>query len=214
MIASENSPLASVSKAQAVVGVVPIGMIAATLPRQLTMQHECRWRHTILATKKDINLGFYLVQNDETAGWMGGYLVLNSSGRPLEFHCSLPLRPTRTQQILYGPSLGAYLVGDLIGKALLDRAKMKTQLVLADNVDALPLARRSGIPFACTEVSKRANIDDVIEVDGWQAIASPGQRDDVMEILQKLPATFDLNEPFDRIREAFSEARGTSRAAA
>lgn len=167
-----------------------------------------------MASKNDINLGFYLVQNDETAGWMGGYLVLNTSGRPLEFHCSLPIRPTRTQQILYGPSLGAYLVGDLIGKALLDRAKMKTQLVLADHVDALELSKRSGIPFACTEVDRRANIADVIEVDGRQAIAASGQRDAVMEILQKLPATLDLNEPFDRIREAFSEARGSSRAAA
>ncbi|MEZ6090130.1 MAG: hypothetical protein R3C05_19300 [Pirellulaceae bacterium] len=167
-----------------------------------------------LASKNDIHLGFYLVQNDEVAGWMGGYLVLNMNGRPLEFHCSLPLRPTRTQQILYGPSLESYLVGDLIGRAVLGRAKLKTDIVLVEHPEALGLAKTLDIPMVCSQVPSRSQIDDLVDIDGKQALAAPGCRSEVIALLQQLPAALDLSEPFDRIREAFSEARGSSRAAA
>ncbi|MBL9124077.1 MAG: hypothetical protein JNG90_10630, partial [Planctomycetaceae bacterium] len=46
-------------------------------------------------------LGFLTVVEHEQLGLIGGYLLLNLSGRPLEFHCTAPLKPNRAQQILY-----------------------------------------------------------------------------------------------------------------
>ena len=42
-------------------------------------------------------------------------MLLNLAGRPLEFHCTAPVKPNRVQQILYGPSLQPYLYGEQIG---------------------------------------------------------------------------------------------------
>lgn len=167
-----------------------------------------------MAANGDIHLGFYLVANDPNAGWMGGLLVLNSGGRPLEFHCSLPLRPTRTQQILYGPSLESYLVGDLIGKAVLARAKLRPHLVLVEDHAALALSTSSGFPMVCFGDPPEDGGDyEAITIDGAQAFVSLGHQQQVVEVLSQLPRSLDLSEPFDRIREAFNEARGTSRAA-
>ena len=38
-----------------------------------------------------------------------------------------PVRPSRAQQILYGPTLEPYLLGEQIAGALLDEAKLKPQ---------------------------------------------------------------------------------------
>jgi hypothetical protein len=56
-------------------------------------------------------LGFLAVVEHELHGLFGGYLLLNATGRPLEFHCTAPVRPNRAQQILYGPTLEPYLYG-------------------------------------------------------------------------------------------------------
>src|SRR5688500_11494160 len=57
-------------------------------------------------------LGFLTVVEHDQFGLVGGYLILNSSGRPLEFHCTAPVKPSRAQQILYGPTLTPYLYGE------------------------------------------------------------------------------------------------------
>ena len=58
-------------------------------------------------------IGFLTVTEHAEHGLFGGYLILNVSGRPLEFHCTAPLKPSRAQEILYGPTLRPFLFGDL-----------------------------------------------------------------------------------------------------
>ena len=70
--------------------------------------------------KSLLAIGFLTVTRDVEQGLFGGYLVLNFLGRPLEFHCTAPVRPNRAQEILYGPTLDPYLVGERIGQALLE----------------------------------------------------------------------------------------------
>ena len=53
-------------------------------------------------------------------------------GRPLEFHCTSPVRPSRAQEILYGPTLQPYLLGEQISGALLEAAKLTPWLILTD----------------------------------------------------------------------------------
>ncbi|MHB0955080.1 MAG: hypothetical protein ACYC0X_01745 [Pirellulaceae bacterium] len=77
-------------------------------------------------------IGFLTVTRDDEQGLLGGYLVLNFLGRPLEFHCTAPVRPNRAQEILYGPTLEPYLYGERIGQALLEKSKAAPQVVLTD----------------------------------------------------------------------------------
>ena len=62
-----------------------------------------------------VNLGFLTVVQ-EPSGWVGGYLVTNGWGRPVEFRLSTAVQPNRVQAVLYGPTLAEYLHADLIGK--------------------------------------------------------------------------------------------------
>ena len=64
-------------------------------------------------------LGFLTVRNNEESGLIGGYLILNEVGRPLEFHCTAPVKPNRAQQILFlpgSPTLEPFLYGEQIGR--------------------------------------------------------------------------------------------------
>lgn len=67
-------------------------------------------------------------------GFIGGLLLLNRSGRPMEFHCTTPVRANRAQQILYGPTLRPYLFAEQIGTALLGKMKSKPDILFTDRV--------------------------------------------------------------------------------
>lgn len=77
-------------------------------------------------------LGFLTVTRDPDQGLFGGYLILNVLGRPLEFHCTAPVRPNRAQAILYGPTLDPYLLGERIGHTLLEKGRVAPRVVFTD----------------------------------------------------------------------------------
>ncbi len=174
-----------------------------------------------------IHLGFLTVFQ-EGAAYLGGYLVTNSWGRPLEFRLSTAVQPNRVQQILYGATLHEYLCADLIGKTLVDRCATPVQLLLTDAPGALPLRDRLGIPALAivppddptlSGASERrlARLEDnrspaALAYDPRHA----ADLERIRFILERIDPGLDVNEPFSRIREAMGEARklgATSRAA-
>ena len=84
------------------------------------------------------NLGFLTVI-DQSPGLTGGYLVLNRAGRPLEFHCTMPLSPDRIQQILYGETLQPFLYGEKIAQTLIQRSKLPVLSIFTDRAAVLPV---------------------------------------------------------------------------
>jgi hypothetical protein len=82
-------------------------------------------------------LGFLTVRNNEESGLIGGYLILNEVGRPLEFHCTAPVKPNRAQQILFGPTLEPFLYGEQIGQTLLAKSSLEPLAVYTDVAAAL-----------------------------------------------------------------------------
>src|SRR5215831_801564 len=83
------------------------------------------------AAATSCKLGFLTVLHEPT-GYVGGYLVTNAWGRPLEFRLSTAVQPNRVQQILYGPTLEPYVCADLIGKTLIDKAGTPAELIITD----------------------------------------------------------------------------------
>jgi hypothetical protein len=92
------------------------------------------------------SLGFFTVCEQEDQSLFGGLLVLNLAGRPLEFHCTAPVRPNRAQEILYGPTLRPYLYGEQIGRALMERVSATPALLFTDVEPALALRPLTTIP--------------------------------------------------------------------
>jgi len=83
------------------------------------------------------NLGFLTVIDHPHHGLVGGYLVLNTAGRPLEFQCTTPIKPNRPLEVLYGETLKPFLYGEQIGQTLLNRSKTETAYVLTNVEPAL-----------------------------------------------------------------------------
>jgi hypothetical protein len=172
------------------------------------------------------HLGFLTVLH-EAGGFLGGYLVTNLWGRPLEFRLSSAVQPNRVQQILYAGTLAGYVCGELIGKTLLDKTATPAQVILTDTADAWTLRRVVDVPVAWVVPAgdPRAAGEQpgiiIRPATGFRGplLAHPDFPDDaprLKELFDRL-AGLDLAEPFARIRDAITEARKmgvTHRAAA
>ncbi|MBX3414646.1 MAG: hypothetical protein KF708_18305 [Pirellulales bacterium] len=172
---------------------------------------------TTSAATRPAGLGFLTVVADDEQGLFGGYLVLNAVGRPLEFHCTAPIKPNRAQQILYGPTLAPYLYGEQIGQALVRKATTEVLLICTDAEPMLAVREFTSVPVALVEFTNDA---PAREQEAASGVVRFGRhrlrtcrlhgRDDAAQLaarLEPLAEQFDLVEPFARIREALLEAK-------
>jgi hypothetical protein len=170
-----------------------------------------------------LNLGFLTVQREST-GYLGGYLVTNQWGRPLEFRLSTAVQPNRVQQILYAGTLEPYICADLIGKTLMDKTAVPVQLLLTDTEAVLDLRQRLEVPvlwLAAPDRSEQPITGGDQPATGAMVIGPapanrglmhcharfPGDAAAIRLLLEGLGGVVDLAEPFARIREAIGEAR-------
>ncbi|MGA0039810.1 MAG: hypothetical protein ACO3NZ_08180 [Pirellulales bacterium] len=129
-------------------------------------------------------IGFLTTVASASHGVFGGYLLVDELGRPLEFHCTAPVRVSRAQEILYGPTLHSELHARRIGGSLVQAAGVKPRIVLVESQQMMPLQDETDLPVAV--------------VDPEESLRE--------RFLGLLPG-IDLREPFERIREAIAEAQ-------
>jgi len=167
----------------------------------------------VVTTHAPTQLGFLTVLQ-EPSGFVGGYLVTNLWGRPIEFRLSTAVQPNRVQQILYGPTLSSYVHGEVIGRALIEKTATAASLVLTDKREVLDLRNHIDLPIAWITKS-----DSEIECPGAIVRSTndrqpamvahprhPGDLPRIREIAEQLEG-LDLTEPFMRICDAIAEAR-------
>lgn len=159
----------------------------------------------------NLTLGFLTVLQEPT-GWLGGYLVTNGWGRPLEFRLTTAVQPNRVQTVLYGPTLTEYLHADVIGRALVEKTAAEPNLIVTDCPAALPLESRVGIPVVSLRTEAAFLPAGVVSVTHPRSSAGllllpSADRTTVVELLDRIDTAIDLAEPFARIREAVAEAR-------
>jgi len=151
----------------------------------------------------------------EGASVLGGYLITNGWGRPLEFRLSSAVQPNRVQQILYGPTLEEYLHAELIGKTLVEKSTTQPHLILTDSIWALAIRPRVGIPTLARHdawnesatVPLLAVPTDRARQPLWLAKAHEADLPWVLDRLERVDPSVELTEPFSRVREAILEAR-------
>ena len=161
-----------------------------------------------------LRLGFIATVDVDGRGCVGGLLVTNSNGRPLEFQCTTPVKPDRTQEILYGKMLRPWLLGELIGKTLLDRVSIKPDMIVTSDPDLLELRNHTGTPVACTAEAS-SKLDAVRsaaagseDLGGRRLRFHDSHLDDgnfVRQQLHLIPGQADLEEPLERVQQALSE---------
>jgi hypothetical protein len=163
-------------------------------------------------------VGFLTVVH-EASGYLGGYLVTNNWGRPLEFRISSAVQPNRVQQILYAGTLESYLHADLIGRTLVEKTGVAVQLLVTDRLPVLDLRlyletpvvwlARADDPSAAALLASEARVRPASALRPG-VVCHPRHPEDVAvvgELLERLKGLLDLSEPFLRIQEAMSEFR-------
>jgi hypothetical protein len=171
---------------------------------------------TVPATSPKSNgplaLGFLAVLQEPT-GWLGGYLVTNGWGRPLEFRLTTAVQPNRVQTALYGPTLVEYLHSDVIGKTLVEKTGTKPDLIITDSPPALGLRARIEIPVISLAMQPGTLAETVSLAHPrsgaplYLPLKFADDREQVARLLDRVDSAVDLAEPFARIREAVGEAR-------
>src|SRR6266568_225118 len=159
-------------------------------------------------------LGFLTVLH-EASGYLGGYLVTNVWGRPVEFRLSTAVQPNRVQQILYGQTLSGYLHGELIGKTLVEKTAAPAALIFTDRQAVLDLRNTLELPIVWVASGDSISDDAGVIVraagENRPALVSsakhPNDLPRINSVLEHLDSNLDLIEPFSRIREAIAEAR-------
>lgn len=68
---------------------------------------------------EEIRLGYLLINMPLPNTYIGGAMVTDGRGLPVEFRYTEPIQPTKIQQILYGQVLSSYIKREIILETLL-----------------------------------------------------------------------------------------------
>ena len=180
------------------------------------------------------SLGYLTVFENPKHGLFGGYLVVNGVGRPLEFHCTgagqgkpcqrdslrtdtppLPLWRARSAGLFLRQSKTEPLIVLTDTAAMLSAGEFispPVALVTTGLPEGHPPAADPRSPVWRADGSHRGHQPH------WQRLAigehelaleagRPALRAELVEDIQRIAASWDLAEPFDRIRAAIDEAR-------
>lgn len=166
------------------------------------------------------HFAFLSVCEREGTGAFGGMLVVNPIGRPLEFHCTTPVLPSRTQSILFGTTLREFLYCEQIGQALVKQARSTPDLVLVRQEELLGLHGLVECPLvwlgtsgesSCGWKNGRQSLDFPIGSQTCRAVGLPQSLTSLQSALEAFHAALPVDEPFERIQKAIEEAQAVAR---
>lgn len=188
---------------------------------------------TANGTQNQLRLGFLTAIHIPERGFVAGLLVTNRFGRPLEFQCTSPVKPNRTQELLYGPTLVPFILGELISRTLIEKVAVKPHVILTDNRDILEVRNHVSVPVICLSDApsseSRAASPPVEPSQAAATSAAPMERaasfslgrqrfcvhpahtsdgEAVRKTTAGISSETDLKEPIDRVREALNETLG------
>ena len=182
-------------------------------------------------------IAYLTVERDDQRRFWGGLLVIDRVGRPVEFHATAPVGPSRAHEVLYGPTLVSHVCGELMAPALIRALRAAPLLALTDCPHVL--AARPQTPFPLLGIGDRLGDPDrhdgeprgeegqgmasmATAAEMWaDCLAGPRLADhrlwahrDFAEDFERARRTWpsfaghvDFVEPLGRIRDALAEAR-------
>jgi hypothetical protein len=154
--------------------------------------------------------------------FMGGAMVTDASGLPLEFRYTEPVRATKLQRVLYGDVLEKYIHGDVIAVNLISRLEQKPDLFLLTDpalTVALQAAGKKSAALAATRVAplKELGAEQASEDDEFllqlsdtgspvRVTVAPkieaARRAEITSALVGLSKSMELLEPLARVEAA------------
>ena len=171
---------------------------------------------------ESIKLAYFMAVK-EGASYLGGLLVTDTSGIPLDFRYTEPITPTRLQSILYGKSLEPHLKEEVIQKTLLKELKTPPDLFILSATElAGGWSGDTKYPVLAVQKSQESPLGRVGEVfragprevliqlaDGaaplraiFAASVDPAAQEQAVVKLVEAGYHMDLTEPLERVTAA------------
>jgi hypothetical protein len=165
--------------------------------------------------------GFLVVRAEEGGAYVGGLMVTDVSGLPVDFRYTDPITPTRLQRALYGGVLDRYLRTEVVLGTLLGALDAPPSLLLVDDpdlldapIDTCPVAHvarsgveRLGAPGARSAQESGSFLLQAAEAGHPLRVTLPAGASDadaVAEVLVALARRMDPLEPAERVRDALA----------
>lgn len=131
-----------------------------------------------------------------TGNAVGGMLVTDNTGIPLEFLITSAVRPTRAQQILYGNRLKSYIAINLCGTQLLNDIKTKPKAVFVHDEFMLGVSAHTSIPVLMLQQTEQLG-----SVAVQPTVIPPRNKPEYADVIDLSSLNADMIDAFNRIEK-------------
>ena len=170
-----------------------------------------------------LSVGYLLSLSVAEDVFMGGAMVTDTHGLPLEFRYTEPVRATKLQRILYGGVLEKYIHGDVIAGNLIGRLEHKPDLFVVSEPSLLETAQAAGkrvlllLPSRVPPLKEFGATQDISDTEYFLQVTDSGspvrirlpdaagdaaQRAETTRLLTEAARTMDPTEPLARVEAA------------
>ena len=170
-----------------------------------------------------LSFGYILSLSVAEDVFMGGAMVTDAHGLPLEFRYTEPVRATKLQRILYGDVLERYIHGDVIAGNLVGRLEQKPDLFIVSDPSLLETTALAGkrvlllLASRVPPLKEFGAIQDISESEYFLQVTDSGSpvrirlpaptgdaalRTEATRLLTEVGRTMDPTEPLARVEAA------------
>jgi len=147
----------------------------------------------------------YLSVDSINGKHVGGIIIVDDAGIPLEFKYTDPIVPTQLQRIIYGRSLERYLNIEIIAKTLISKLENKPSVIFTDKMELIEAG--DNVFFISKTAEGEAKPEEgeyIIEGLGaiYRLVGSSQISEDALEKLKEASQKISLIEPFQRLHKA------------
>lgn len=143
------------------------------------------------------SIGFIGIESDpKTSNTIGGFLITDNTGVPVEFLLTKTVRPTPAQRILYGKRLQSYLSVDLCARQLIDDVKTRPGVIFVESELMLALHRFTDIPVLWLQTPTELG-----QTSARPCVTPPPQRPQYADVIDLMSLDSDMIDAFRRIEQ-------------
>ncbi len=164
----------------------------------------------------------YLNVMEKEGVYIGGFMVVDESGIPLEFKHTEKIEPTKIQRVIYGKILDKYLKENVISKALIKEIKFPPDFIVVSEYSIIE-GKDKLFGFPCVFIQKTSlqrlkESGDTQRVKEKEILFQPYQdtnpvrivfgvvdpelQDKVILKISELSRKSDILEPLERVEKA------------
>jgi len=173
-------------------------------------------------------IGYIIASEQCDNVFMGGLLVTDQKGLPIEFRYTDPVTPTKLQRIIYGSALDRYLIVEVIARSLVESISDKPDIFITNSRLILELSEVFKAPLISIQQGEESPFPELgymtklptgdflmqIHPSGSPVhiayTGDPHGFEKIQPLLAASGSKMDLIEPLRRIEKALDEILASS----